>query len=67
VNACSAWHVAGVCRIRLIESDEFIRDEPDRLALGVRPDPRLVRTPCPGSDCLRFAAIGTLNRYREVF
>ncbi len=33
----------------------------------MRANPRLVRTPCPGSNRLRFAAIGALNRYREVF
>lgn len=45
-----------------IKLDEFVRDEPDRLALSVRADPRLVAPPCPRPYRLRTTRVSTLDR-----
>jgi hypothetical protein len=50
----------------MVECDKLTCHQPDRLALSVRADPGLVDASCPRSGCLRPAAIGALNRRREV-
>lgn len=51
-------------RVRMVECDKLTCHQPDRLAYSVRTDPGLVGASCPGSGCLRPAAIGALAARR---